>query len=88
MAFRITHREVGETIGALRGLDAIGARHARLQTELALWLGLHLGFFIPLFNLVLIGWTLIKSHLGVKGIEAEWLEYQQRELRAARMRGG
>lgn len=90
LAFRITHRQVGETIGALRGLDALGAdgRMARMQVELTLWLGLHLGFFVPLFNLVLIVWTLVRAHLGVKQIEAEWLQHQERELRAARMRSG
>ncbi len=90
MAFRTTHREVGETISALRGLDALGAdgRSVRRQTEGALWLGLHLGFFVPLFNLVLIVWTLIKAHAGVRGIEAQWLQHREREQRAARMRGG
>jgi hypothetical protein len=90
MAFRITHREAGETIGALRGLDAlgVGGRSVRRQTEGVLGLGLYLGFFVPLFNLLPIVWTLIKAHVGVGRIEAAWLEHQEREQRAARMRGG
>lgn len=90
IAFRITHREEGQSIDAFRGLDALGAsgRSARRQTELSLSLLIYLGFFVPLFNLVLIAWTFIKAHLGVRRIEAGWMQYQQREERAARLRGG
>jgi len=90
IAFRITHREEGQTIDTFRGLDALGAsgRSTRRQIELSLGLFLYFGFFVPLFNLVLIAWTFLKAHSGVKRIETTWLQHQERELRAARLRSG
>lgn len=88
IAFRITHRAVGETISALRGFDALGidGRQTRAQTELSLTLVLYFGFFVPLLNLLLLGWTFLKAHLAIGRTEAQFQEAQQRELRAARLR--
>jgi len=90
IAFRIAHREVGQTIDAFRGLDSLGAspRNAGRQAELSLSLLIYFGFFVPLFSLLLIAWTFVKAHSGVKHIKAAWMQHQERELRAARMRSG
>ncbi len=90
IAFRITHRAEGESIDTFRGLDSLGAsgRSARRQVELSLSLLIYLGFFVPVFSLVLIAWTILKAYSGVKRIETTWLQHQERELRAARLRSG
>lgn len=90
VAFRITHREVGETISALRGLDSLGisGRQARGQVELSLTLLIYLGLFIPVFNLVFIVWTWIKVRSGMRQITAALQQRQEQEQRALRMRSG
>ncbi len=90
MAFRITHREVGETISALRGLDALGmsGRHARGQVELSLSLLIYIAMFVPVFNLLFIAWTWIKAFSGVRQITAAVQQKQEQEQRALRMRSG
>lgn len=90
IAFRITHREVGETIGALRGLDSLGmsGRHARGQVELSLTLLIYLGMFVPVFNLLFIAWTWVKAFSGARQIAAAVQQKQAQEQRALRMRSG
>lgn len=90
VAFRTTHREVGETINALRGLDSLGisGRQARGQVELSLSLLIYLGLFVPVFNLVFIAWTWIKAHSGLTRITAALRQRQEQEQRALRMRSG
>ena len=90
IAFRITHREVGETISALRGRDSLGTsgRHARGQVELSLSLLIYLGMFVPVFNLLFIAWTWVKAFSGVRQITAAVQQKQEQEQRALRMRSG